>query len=180
LPAFTPPTWMVLSYIKVFYHPTWFLLALTGAIAATLGRMLLAKLSTIFLRNKILKESTVKNIDFIKEKISQHQTISFAVFLFYAFSPFPSNQIFIAYGLTGFKLKLIAIPFFIGRLISYSFWIITASEVQHHLAANIFKNKSFFTGYFLIVQVLTLVLVYLFAKIDWRELFVFKKLRLKK
>lgn len=42
--------------------------------------------------------------------------------LAYAFSPFPSNTIFIAYGLTGMRLWLIGFPFFIGRWISYLTW----------------------------------------------------------
>jgi len=38
----------------------------------------------------------------------------------FAFSPLPSNVLFLAYGLTTAPLHLLAIPFFIGRMVSYA------------------------------------------------------------
>ena len=50
-----------------------------------------------------------------------------SVFLFYALSPLPSNFLFIAYGLTGLPLLRIALPFFIGRTATYSFFILSGA-----------------------------------------------------
>ena len=95
-------------------------LALIGAVGATLGRLSLAKLSHFLLREKLLSETHRANIDVIKERLEKRTAFTFGVFLFYAFSPLPSNFLFIAYGLTGLPLLRVALPFFIGRAISYA------------------------------------------------------------
>lgn len=112
VPAFAPPTWMVFSYLgfrSASNNVAW--LALIGAAAATLGRITLAKLSRVIIRQRFLRESTKQNIDAIREKLQGKRKLTFGVFLFYAFSPLPSNYLFIAYGLTAMELKLIALPF---------------------------------------------------------------------
>ena len=175
-PAFTPPTWMVLSYIQITYHPYFLALALTGAVAATSGRLLLAKLSTIIVRDRFLNTTTIRNLDMVKNELQQHPRLTFNIFLFYAFSPLPSNQLFLAYGLTDLDLKLIALPFFIGRFVSYLFWIVTASTIAHKIAAQALLNGTFIRSYFFIVQILTLILVYVFTRVDWRMVFREKRL----
>jgi uncharacterized membrane protein YdjX (TVP38/TMEM64 family) len=177
LPAFSPPTWMVLSYIGVSYPINGLLLALVGAIAATVGRFLLAKLSKIIVRNKVLSEKTIQNIDKLSSEMKNRKKLTIGIFLLYAFGPLPSNQLFIAYGLTGLPLTSILIPFFIGRLASYAFWILTTFKVSSELLANSFEKGQFFTGYFILSQIVTLSLVYLFTKIDWGKLFSEKKIR---
>lgn len=175
-PAFTPPTWMVLSYIEVTRHIHFLILALIGATAATAGRVILAKLAKIIVRDRFLGQRTIKNLDSVKAEMQKHKRLTVGIFLFYAFSPLPSNQLFLAYGLTGLELWLIAIPFFLGRFISYLFWIVVASKIAHQLAAQAFINKKFIGSYFLIIQALTLVAVYAFTKIDWKKLFAEKKI----
>src|SRR5260221_50165 len=109
-PAFTPPTWMLLSYIQVNYHPNFLALALIGAIAATIGRLLLAKLANRIVRDRFLSQRSTANLNVLKEKLQEHRRLTFSIFLFYAFSPLPSNQLFLAYGLTDLDLSLIVLP----------------------------------------------------------------------
>jgi hypothetical protein len=134
IPAFAPPTWMVLSWIG-FSHPLGnpFAIALAGALAATTGRLVLAKLSRIIIRQRFMSEVTRGNIDVVKDGLERHRTLTFGAFLLYAFGPFPSNYLFIAYGLTSLPFWLVAVPFFVGRCVSYSFFVFTASEVSQHL-----------------------------------------------
>lgn len=180
LPAFSPPTWMVLSYIGVLYPVNGVLLAFIGALAATVGRLLLAKGSTIIVRNKLLSEKTIQNIDKLSSEMKNRKKLTIGIFLLYAFGPLPSNQLFIAYGLTGLALRLILLPFFVGRFASYTFWILTASKMSNTLLADSVKTGQFFTTYFILGQIVTLSLVYLFAKVDWGKLFSEKKFRLLK
>lgn len=175
-PAFTPPTWMILSYIQITYHPHFLALALVGAIAATAGRLLLAMSANLIVRDRFLSRHTITNLDVLKTQLQKRKQLTFSIFLFYAFSPLPSNQLFLAYGLTDLDLSLIVLPFFIGRFISYLFWIMTASTVAHTLASKVLLNGGFIKSYFLIIQALTLVLVYVFTRIDWR--FLFEKRRI--
>ena len=88
IPAFAPPTWMALAFVGFEFPETNpLLLALVGAVAATLGRLTLAKLSHWLLRQKLLSEAHRTNIDVIKERLEKRTALTFSLFLFYAFSP---------------------------------------------------------------------------------------------
>lgn len=179
-PAFMPPTWSVLTYFQVRHGLNVFALALIGTLAATAGRLVLAKLSDWVIRHNVLKERTRKNIDVIKNRLLEHKQFTIWLFLFYAFSPLPSNQLFMAYGLTELPLKMVAVPFFIGRFLSYVFWVFTASRVTLKLTASRFVHGAFLGTYYVIIQILTLVMVWLFTRINWEKLFKEKKLTLLK
>ncbi len=176
-PAFAPPTWMVLSYIAVVHHPARLMLAVVGAVAATCGRMTLARCSTWLVRRRLLAARTLENLNVVSDQVRLHGRMTAGAMLFYAFSPLPSNQVFIAYGLLGLPLKTVALPFLFGRFVSYSFWIFTASEISQRVAVQSLKSKQFFSGYFVVGQVLTLVGVYVFTRIDWQALFHDRKLK---
>jgi len=178
VPAFAPPTWMVFSFVGFRYPRQNMLpLVLAGALAATLGRALLAKMSTVIIRQKLLSPSARANIDVIKGRLEKRRKLTFGVFLLYAFTPLPSNYLFIAYGLTAMELKLIAIPFFIGRSVSYSFWAITFSAVARRTSLEFTEGLSYLSLYFVLSQCLLLLIVYGFTRIDWRALFNEKKFR---
>ena len=94
IPIFAPPTWTVLSFVAIRFNPNIIVLALVGAVSATLGRLLLSRLSTVMIRQKFLSHGTRENIDAVKVRLEKNQKLGFAVFLFYAFSPLPSNHLF--------------------------------------------------------------------------------------
>jgi membrane protein YqaA with SNARE-associated domain len=177
IPIFAPPTWTVLSFIAIRFNSNIVLLALVGAVAATLGRVVLAKLSTVIVRQRILSADTRRNIDAVKERLESKKKLTFSLVLFYAFSPLPSNHLFIAYGLTALKLKLIAIPFLLGRVVSYAFWAFTASSVAELLDYESVTSKSFFSYYFVASQLFGLLTIYVFTRIDWQRVFTEKRLR---
>jgi hypothetical protein len=113
----------------------------------------------------------------IREYLEPRRKLTFGIFLFYAFTPFPSNYLFIAYGLTTMELRKIAAPFFIGRSISYSFWGLTASSVARRMAFGSTGVLSYFSIYFAVTQILLLSLIYVFTRVDWRALLGERKLR---
>ena len=179
VPAFAPPTWMVFSFIG-FRYPQFnvVVLALVGAVAATLGRATLAKLARVIVRGRLLSRRSKESIDAIKERLEQRRKLTFGVFLLYAFSPLPSNYLFIAYGLTTMDLFLIVIPFFIGRSISYSFWGVTSSVIGRHLNGTLARHPlGYLSVYFVITQIALLYCVYLFTRVDWRYMLDEKKFR---
>lgn len=180
IPAFVPPTWILLSFVGFNFHMSNYqlvILSFFAAIASTLGRLVLASLSDKMIRNKILSNTARKNIDTLKTQIEKRKTLTFGFFLSYAFSPFPSGQLFLAYGLTDLKLRIAAIPFFFGRLTSYIFWALTASEVSKSVDITSLKSGAYFGGFFIFVQIFAFYLVYLFVKIDWQVLFNEHKIR---
>ena len=183
IPAFMPPTWMLLSFVGFTLHFSNYSLVIFSvfaAVAAVSGRAILALFSDRIIRNRFLSKRTKENIDIIKINIEKRKVFLTSFFLLFAFSPFPSGQLFLAYGLTGLKLRFAVIPFFIGRLASYLFWAFTASEISERLVISDFKSGAFFSLYFILAQIGTLFLVYLFAKVDWKILFEERKIRLLK
>lgn len=180
IPAFMPPTWILLSIIGYNFNLNNYslvILSIFAAIAATSGRAVLAIFSDKIIRNKILSKATRNNIDVLKNNIENKKTITSGFFLFYAFSPLPSGQLFLAYGLTDLKLKMAIIPFFVGRLSSYIFWALTASKLSKITNLTLLQTSFFFSTYFILAQVAALYLVYLFTKIDWKILFTEHKVR---
>lgn len=176
VPFFMPATWTVLSYLAIRFSLNVFVISVIGAVAATLGRVALAKLARFTVRQRFLSEKTKRNIDHLKEYVEEKKTWSFAIFLAYAFSPLPSNQLFIAFGLTNLDIKRIAIPFFVGRIVSYTFWTLSATELAERYAEPTVAKAAGL--YFIAGQVLIIILLWLFTKLDWRMLLREKKIRL--
>jgi hypothetical protein len=152
-------------------------LALIGASAATLGRLTLARLSRVIVRRRFIDEPTRENIRAIKDGLEKRRALTFGMFLAYAFSPLPSNYLFIAYGLTTLRLASVILPFFLGRLASYSFWVTTASSLGDRLDMDSIESASYVGIYFIVSQLLLIPAIYVFTRIDWRAAFEERKLR---
>jgi len=74
IPAFAPPTWLTLSVIGFSSpHIPVVLLALTGAAAATLGRLVLAKLSRTIVRGRFLSEPIRENVNAVKATLEKYR-----------------------------------------------------------------------------------------------------------
>jgi len=165
IPFFMPATWAVLSFIAATHSVNLFLLAIIAAIAASIGRILLALFSRDIIRSRFLSDKSRQNIDSLKNIIGKHEGTAVGLFLLYAFGPLPTNYLFIAYGLTTMQLRYLVLPFFIGRLASYTFWIYVGTEL-----GDIVLHNSLFSGYFIATQIVTILLVYGFTKVDWKKL----------
>ncbi|WP_197386283.1 hypothetical protein [Ralstonia pseudosolanacearum] len=178
MPAFAPPTWMVMSWIG-FSQPDAnpVLLAGVAACAATAGRLVLARASCLLVRNRWMREADRQNIDVIRTWLEGRKGMTAGLVLAYAFSPFPSNYVFIAYGLTGMRLWLIGLPFFVGRWMSYLTWTNIAQIGARYLDAESEIDGAYMGIYFVLSQVLFLAVVYGFAKVDWHYLIQTKRLR---
>lgn len=181
IPAFAPPTWMVFSYLGFRYphQPTW-LLALVGATAATLGRFLLAKMARVIVRKRWLSEGARANIDTIRGELEKRPKATFGAFLFYAFTPLPSNYLYIAFGLTTFPLVRIVVPFLLGRFVSYSIWARGGAFTSKWLDIEDGEALGYFSVYFVVTQCLLLALVYAFMRLDWNVLLHEKKWKWRK
>jgi membrane protein YqaA with SNARE-associated domain len=176
IPAFAPPTWMVFSFLG-FRLPSqmgW-TFALVGAAAATTGRFLLGKLSRRIVRNQWLSDTTRENVNSIKIELERRPKMTFAVLLFYAFTPLPSNYLFIAYGLTALPFIHLVCPFFVGRFVSHYFWTMGGVVVSRRLELENTDATTYFGVYFVLTQFALLGLVYVFTRVDWKYLLQHKK-----
>ncbi|WER44660.1 hypothetical protein CupriaWKF_09905 [Cupriavidus sp. WKF15] len=176
MPAFAPPTWMVMSWIGFSLpeaNPA--LLALAAACAATAGRLVLAQMAFTLVRQRWMREDDRRNIDVVGQWLGRRKSMTVGFMLAYAFSPFPSNYLFIAYGLTGMRLWMIGLPFFAGRFISYFLWTHLAQVGSRYLDTDL--DGAYFGLYFVLSQLLLLAVVYLFTRVDWVCLLHERRLR---
>lgn len=172
IPAFAPPTWMALALVGFEFPDTGAVhLAVVGAVAATLGRLTLARLSHWLVRERLLSDAHRANIDVIKDRLEKRTALTVGLFLFYAFSPLPSNFLFIAYGLTGLPLPRVALPFFVGRLASYTFFILGGTAAGRRFQIDSLASGLYAGAWFIGTQMLLLAALYAFTRIDWTALF---------
>lgn len=168
LPAFAPPTWMVLSFFGLrFPQANPWLVALVAAAAATTGRTVLAGAAQRVADSRWFPESARANLVAVSESIERRRATSSVAFLLFAFSPFPSNALFLAYGLSKAPLALLAIPFFLGRFVSYAFAFAGGAAVAEQFDIELSSRAS--ALYFVLTQLMSIGLVYLFTRIDWRR-----------
>jgi len=175
IPLFMPATWTLLVFLSLVYDIPFLPLSIIGAIAATIGRVILGMLSRTVLRQYWLKTKTRKNIDHLRDYVNKHRKLGFLAFLTYAFTPLQTSQLFIAYGLTDMKWRHLALPFFLGRLVSYIALTFTFNRLADNFSI---EWRSILGLYFLTSQVVIVATIYLFTKIDWRHLIKHKSLRL--
>ena len=98
LPAFAPPTWMLLSFFGLRFpdaNPWW--VALVAASAATSGRTVLAYFAQRISDSRWFPESMRANLGSVAEAIERRRAASSVAILLFAFSPLPSNALFLAF-----------------------------------------------------------------------------------
>lgn len=176
IPIFGPPTWITLSFISFTYPidslPLFVFVALS---ASTFGRLVLTIFSKNIIRNRFLGEKYRKNMNYIKTHLEKRPHFVSILFFIEAFTPLPSDQFFIAYGLTSMKLRYAFVPFILARMITYSFWVYTASELSRGVGANAFSSLSFLSWPAILAEVLILIGLYFFVKVDWEKVILGRK-----
>jgi hypothetical protein len=180
IPIFGPPTWTILSFIVFNYHtsiPSLPLLVIVGVVAAAAGRYGLILSSRKVIRNRLLSIKAKENIDHLYSHFKRGKWVASGIFLLDALTPLPSDQLFIAFGLTKFRARYALIPFICGRLVTYSIWVYTADFVSKSVSVSSLGVFSFLSGSVILVELVLIFLIYLFVKIDWQHLFLTHRFR---
>lgn len=164
VPAFAPPTWLVLSYFKL-KNPSLetTIILFVGLVGATLGRLVMYHYSYFF--SSFLPKKNKESLRFIGE-LSQKSM--FKVFLgsfIYSLSPLSSNIMFIFSGAGNINRVPLFLGFFFGRMISYGIALVlyvnTINFVEHSLNFDV-KNIS---------DIITLIIAIGLMFVDWKGLY---------
>ena len=171
-PILMPPSWIILtSFYLLDPNLNIILLSLVGATGATIGRFFLKKISGLF--RKFIGEEQKSNLDIIGDYLNRKKFgYLIASFLFGA-TPLPSNMLFITYGLMRVKSVGIYIGFWFGRVLSYIIMIYFGNAVLKPFI-EIFEDR--LTG-ILLVDLAGIVVIILFASINWSLLITKRKLK---
>ena len=167
VPALMPPTWAVLAVLHLTFDVPVVPLAVCGALAASVGRLVLALASRRYgrrLLNRERRDRLTRLGTWLDAKA--RWAAPFAV-LVYSFGPIPSNQLFIAAGLTRMSLGRIFAAFLAGRLVSYPLWIGAADVAAHHLG-DLFTSR-LSSAPVILVEVVLIALLVLFTRVDWER-----------
>jgi len=163
VPALMPATWMVLAFFYIKFDLPLLLLTVPGAIVSGLGRLLLAKASTLFKR-RLLKgqEAHLDELGRFLGKRRRH--VGVAVFL-YALSPFPTNNLFIAAGMAEVAMMPVLAGFCCARILANTFWVWTTHRVVESLGG--LFQATFGSWVALVLQAMSLLSVVLLYKLPW-------------
>lgn len=166
MPGLMPATWAILAFFFIKFGLRLLPTVILGAIMATTGRWVLAKTAKRFIRPHLSKK-TQDNMTALGSFLTRNRKLSIPLIFAYAFLPIPSNQVFIAAGLSGVGVELISFSFLMGRLISYTFWVKVADKVTDDLntiiVGDALNPKS------LLIEGVGLVVLILIMKIPWSK-----------
>lgn len=162
-----PPTWMVLVFFYITFHLSLLPTVIFGAVAATLGRVCLAYLARFYF-TPFLSEEGRKNYRAIGKFINKNRKVSIPLILFIGLGPIPSDQAYIAVGMSGANVKQFAVIFFIARLFSYTFWI-AGTRRLHYTIEGMMTGK--ITSYkALVFDFLGLIVLWGLSRIKWTKI----------
>jgi membrane protein YqaA with SNARE-associated domain len=165
IPAFMPPTWMLLSLFAALYGVPVLDLVVIGAVASTSGRYVLARASGP-LGDRFLPRKQKKSIKYLKNFLSgEPWTTTGLVSFLYSLSPLPSNTMFIVTGAARISLVPVLGGFFIGRLISYA---VLTSVAINVVSAESILNPLLNPAY-LVMDIIGLAAAVGLLLIDWRH-----------
>jgi hypothetical protein len=165
IPAFMPPTWVLLAYYSRGSGVDLLVLAVLGAVCSTIGRIVLAKWSGP-VTYRFFSKSMARNAEFAHEEAAKHPGAEFVSSFVYALSPLPSNTVFIVTGAANLRLLPIAGGFFAGRVISY-YLIMNLVRFSMYQLGRMF---SFYDPTAWVLDFLGIALSLLVFTIDWRGL----------
>ena len=164
LPALGPPTWAVLVFFRFRYPevpaPA---LIVAGAVAAALGRLLLALVFRGF--GTKLPAKRKESLQVLGHAIGESRTGLLASFALFAVAPLPSAQLFEAAGLARIRLGHLLAAFLLGRLVSYSIYLGGASAA-HQSISRLF-SKGLFSPQAITTELVGVALLFAIVLIDW-------------
>lgn len=166
MPAFGPPTWIVLVILMLNWDLNPGAMVIIGGVAAGLGRYVLA-LAARALRSKI-GERRRRNLEASQRALLGRKSGALAGLALFALSPLPSAQLFEAAGILAMPLVPLTLAFFVGRIVSYSIYVSSATLVADKMG-DVFTD-AFTSPFGIALQVAMLLLMVLLAEVDFAAL----------
>lgn len=169
LPAFGPPTWTIIVLFGVNSGLPLVGLVPVAALASSSGRYLLAHGFRLFASR--LSARTRANLAAARAAFERQRHGGLLALAFFAVSPLPSAQQFGAVGLAGVRILPFTLAFFVGRLVSYTFYAGGAALVVQHTSVGAAFRDTLTSPLSIALQVVLLAGLVALAKVDWVGVF---------
>jgi membrane protein YqaA with SNARE-associated domain len=163
IPAFAPPTWIVLSLFKI-QNPSSSVIGIVvfGVIGSVIGRYVMYRYSEAI--RKFIPRKHTDNMNFLRKLIERQKLGLFIGTFIYALSPLPSNFIFITSGISGIQILPVLAGFALGRFISY-FSLVSAT---HIIFSNRLLNTTIVKG---LAEVIGILLILPILFVNWKKVY---------
>jgi hypothetical protein len=173
VPFMMPPTWLVLSTVYfLFPHQfSFLLLVVMGALASTLGRVVLSHVGT--LSRRLMGNERKQSLNTAGEALKSRKYNGFLLTFVFALTPLHSNSYFLTLGTMNCNTFSVYFGFWSGRLISYSITTLAATTVLTSLAS-VFTTQ---LQVVILVDLLGLLSMVVFIFIDWNVLLKEKRVK---
>jgi membrane protein YqaA with SNARE-associated domain len=168
MPAFGPPTWSVIALYGLNSNLPLAPLVVTAALAAALGRFLLAHVFRLLAGR--ISGRTRRNLDAARKALGRNRRNAVLALGLFALSPVPSAQLFEAAGLARTPLLGFTAAFFLGRTISYSIYAVTARQMSESSLGDSFRH-ALTSPLGLGLQLVMIALLVAFTQVDWAKRF---------
>ncbi|MEY2672186.1 MAG: hypothetical protein RL228_1437 [Actinomycetota bacterium] len=130
LPAFGPPTWLVLVYLTLGFNLEPAPLIVLAVIAASVAHWLMAHFFRR-IRNRLPK-NYVTNMENLGTKLEKRSKTMWGLFILFLWSPLSSSQLFVAAGLIPqIRIFPLVVAFGIGRCFTYTSYVMGADAFSH-------------------------------------------------
>ena len=169
LPAFGPPTWSVIVFFGLTSDLPLPALVVTAALASSSGRFVLAH-GFRLLAGRV-SEKTRKSLAAARAAFERRRHHGLLALVFFAVSPLPSAQQFAAVGLAGVRILPFTGAFFLGRLVSYSFYAGGAQLADRYTSMGDIFRSSLTSPWAVALQLALLAALVAMLKIDWAKVF---------
>lgn len=170
-PVLMPPTWIVLSSFYTIDPALDIpILSVVGATGALAGRVILMYISRFFRR--FIGTERKSSLDALAEYMKKKKFGYFSASFIFAITPLPSNLLFMAYGIMRAKNISLFVGFWIGRAVAY-YVMISISTVTLKPFLELFDDS--LVGV-LVTDIGSLVMIVIFACVNWNKLITEKKL----
>ncbi len=167
LPAFGPPTWVVLAFVKLRYDLPAVPLVLVGATASAAGRYVLARLAHALRRH--LPRERREGLELLGRRLESEPATATGMLGVFLLSPLPSAQLFVAAGLAEVRLLRLTLVFFAGRLVTYSIYVAgTVVAVDRFGDA---LTRGIYSPLGIALQVVMVIGLVAVVRIDWPATF---------
>jgi uncharacterized membrane protein YdjX (TVP38/TMEM64 family) len=176
IPAFGPPTWSVIALYVFNSNLSVPAIVLVGALAAAIGRYLLAHAFRYL--GRYLPDKMRRNLKSARTALERRRRSTVLALGLFALSPVPSAQLFEAAGLAGVRLLAFTLAFFLGRMVSYSVYALTAKGIKDSSIGESFQN-ALMSPFGIVSQIVMLILLAALVRIDWESALGFKPTRQK-
>ena len=170
-----PPAFTVMVFLQIKFHlDVWAVIAI-GVMGSIIGRTILT-LYIPKISDHIFNKGKNEDVHYLGSRMKENKVKGQLLVMLYSLMPLPTTPLFLAAGMARMKPITIIPAFFIGKLISDATTVLLgkyAAESTVNIMEGIISWQTI-SGF-----VIGLILLFYILFIDWRTLFLEKKLTLK-